>query len=381
MAWVIERHGSKGVGYMACYRDPKGTQRSAGTFPTRRAAHRAATREELKVNDGQWHDATLGKVTFKTYVDTVWLPSRHIEASTLAAYQSYLNKQFFPFFGPMRIGKVLPPTSRTGSPPPPPTGSPPSSIRKYHMMLHSVFKRAVRDRIITFNPCAETELPKVVAKRRRTLTPDEYQRLLTAVPDRYRLMVQTAIETGLRWGELIALRPRHLGLLHGALTVEETIVEVPLRAAPNRQRMITKAYPKDNEPRTIGLRPELLTTHIRERGIGSNDLLFATRDRTPISRNTFRTRAWTPAVITSGIDFNVRIHDLRHAHASWLFAGGLRPQIRHGPHGPHANPNHPEIPPRPPRRRQTKHRRLHPHRRPNRMTPRNARDLDTRRSG
>ena len=43
---------------------------------------------------------------------------------------------------------------------------------------------------------------------------------------------------------------------------------------------------------------------------------------TPISRNTFRTRVWLPAVRASDVDFNVRIHDLRHAHASWLLAGG-----------------------------------------------------------
>ena len=43
---------------------------------------------------------------------------------------------------------------------------------------------------------------------------------------------------------------------------------------------------------------------------------------TPISRNTFRTRVWLPAVEASGIDFGVRVHDLRHAHASWLLAGG-----------------------------------------------------------
>jgi site-specific recombinase XerD len=31
---------------------------------------------------------------------------------------------------------------------------------------------------------------------------------------------------------------------------------------------------------------------------------------------------WLPAVKASGLDFNVRMHDLRHAHASWLLAGG-----------------------------------------------------------
>jgi site-specific recombinase XerD len=50
--------------------------------------------------------------------------------------------------------------------------------------------------------------------------------------------------------------------------------------------------------------------------------LFATRAGTPISRNTFRTRVWRPAIKASGIDFDVRVHDLRHAHASWLLAGG-----------------------------------------------------------
>ena len=37
---------------------------------------------------------------------------------------------------------------------------------------------------------------------------------------------------------------------------------------------------------------------------------------------TFRTRIWLPAIKASGVDFDVRVHDLRHAHASWLLAGG-----------------------------------------------------------
>jgi integrase len=326
MAWVKTRTTDDGdKRFVGCYRDPDGRQRSAGTYSSRRAAERAAHREEVKVRDGQWHDTSRGEITFRDYVDTVWLPSRQIEASSLAAYQSYLNKHFYPFLGKKQIGKILPSdvqrwvTTATAG------GLAPASVRKYHTMLHSVFKRAVRDRIITFNPREETELPKVVTTRARTLTPAEYWRLVNAIPEQHRLMVQVAIETGLRWGELIALRPRHVDLERGRLTVTETIVEVPLRAAPNGERMIVKPYPKDNEPRAMGLSPELLeqlTAHIQDRGLGRGDLLFATRDGTPISRNTFRTRVWAPAVKASGIDFNVRIHDLRHAHASWLLAGG-----------------------------------------------------------
>lgn len=36
----------------------------------------------------------------------------------------------------------------------------------------------------------------------------------------------------------------------------------------------------------------------------------------------FRTRVWLPRLAAAGLGFHVRIHDLRHAHASWLLAGG-----------------------------------------------------------
>ena len=204
-------------------------------------------------------------------------------------------------------------------------GLAPRSIQKYHMLLHSIFERAVRDQMILINPCAHTELPKIIKRKTRTLTPDEFGRLIAAVPESHRLMVSTVIETGLRWGELIAIRPRHIDFLRRTLTVEETIIEVSRKNSPTGERMIVKPYPKDNEPRTFGVRPGWLdevAEHIRLRGIGRDELLFSTEVGTPISRNTFRSRIWLPAVEASGIDFLVRIHDLRHAHASWLLAGG-----------------------------------------------------------
>ncbi len=163
----------------------------------------------------------------------------------------------------------------------------------------------------------------MVKKQARTLTPVEYRRLIDAIPEQHRLMIQVAFESGLRCVKLIALRPRHLDLDHGRLTVTETIVEVPLRAAPNGQRMYVKPYPKDSEPRALGLYPELLDQLARAHRMGSARTICCSRPGpAPRSPATPSAPAWTPAVRASGVDYNVRIHYLRHAHASWLLAGG-----------------------------------------------------------
>ena len=326
MAWIKTRVTDTGTKrFIGCYRDPEGRTRSAGTYPSRRAAERAANREEAKVRDGAWHDHSRGQITFATYVETIWLPSKHVETSTLAAYRSYLDKHFIPTFGTRAMGKILPTEIQRWVSTATETGLSPASVRKYHTMLSSIFERAVIDQIVTFNPCTHTELPKIIKKKTRTLTVDEYDAILTALPAQHRLMIETAINTGLRWGELIALKPRHLDLSQATLSVEETIVEVSIKNSPTGHRMLTKAYPKDNEPRTMGLPPDLvdqLRSAITARRLGPDDLLFATREGTPISRNTFRTRTWLPAITAAGLEHDVRVHDLRHAHASWLLAGG-----------------------------------------------------------
>jgi site-specific recombinase XerD len=46
-----------------------------------------------------------------------------------------------------------------------------------------------------------------------------------------------------------------------------------------------------------------------------------------ISRDWFRTTVWLPALIAAEIQTQVRMHDLRHAHASWLLAGGADLQV------------------------------------------------------
>ncbi len=127
--------------YTALYRDPSGQQRSAGTFTSERAALRAGRRAESRVEAGGWIDQSSGRITFRDYVETVWLPSRHVEVSTMAGYRSYLDKHFLPFFGRRAMADILPSTVQDWVTAAAASGLSPTSVAKYHVMLHSVFKR------------------------------------------------------------------------------------------------------------------------------------------------------------------------------------------------------------------------------------------------
>ena len=149
MAYVVERKRNDGTTrFLACYRDPEGRVRSAGTHPTRRAAERAAHREEQKVLAGSWRDAALGAVSFRDYVENNWLPSKHIEPTTKAAYVSNLNRHFYPFLGKKLMYQITGSLVQDWVTQAAAEGLSPRSIGKYHTMRHSIFKRAVRDQLM-----------------------------------------------------------------------------------------------------------------------------------------------------------------------------------------------------------------------------------------
>jgi len=57
----------------------------------------------------------------------------------------------------------------------------------------------------------------------------------------------------MRWGELIALQPRHIDFLRRTVIVKETIVEVSKHSGTG-ERMIIKPHPKDDESFATSLR-------------------------------------------------------------------------------------------------------------------------------
>lgn len=119
--------------------------------------------------------------------------------------------------------------------------------------------------------------PAVAMKRRRIITPAQFTAIYDAIPTRQlRLLVETDIETGLRWGELIELRKNDIDWTTGVLTVSRVAGELSGAFTPDGQRFFVKAYPKDTEWRAGTLlthSADQLGEHVA--ALRANDLLFS----------------------------------------------------------------------------------------------------------
>jgi Phage integrase, N-terminal SAM-like domain len=99
---------------MGVYLDPAGRARSAGTFDSKRVALHEARAAEAAIESGSWIDPSLGKITFRDYVEQHWWSSRHLELTTKASDRGYLDKHFLPFFGEMPMRMITPSTVQPG---------------------------------------------------------------------------------------------------------------------------------------------------------------------------------------------------------------------------------------------------------------------------
>lgn len=327
MAYIRERRLKDGtIRFYARYLGTDGSYHEQGGFSSRRDAEKAAARLEVDAGRGEWASPAASRATFADYVEKwYWPTTAHLEVSTRAAYRYYLDKHFIPRFGRLPMRRITPAVVQSWVNDASASKLSARSVVKYHKLLHRIFARAVIDRVVPFNPCSHNELPKVVVKPKEIITVEQFEAILNGVSERYRMMVLLAIETGLRWGELIALRPVDVSFTTRTVTVRRTVVEVARKNSPSGERCFIKDYPKDDEQRRVQIEKATcgkLREHMVAYGVRDTDLLFTSVADTPISRNNFRTKVWLPAVQAADLGRNVTFHNLRAAHASWLLAGG-----------------------------------------------------------
>lgn len=197
------------------------------------------------------------------------------------------------------------------------------SILHAHRLLHEAFDRAIRWGLLAKNPCDAVETPKAERPQMQVWTPDQAKQFLSvARSNRYYTAFVLALDTGMRQGEILALRWEDIDLEHGYLNVKRTDYRG-----------------KINEPKTargrrgIALLPhtlQVLKIHKAHQAeermfLGGdycdNDLVIAKNDGTPLRARSLNNH-WYKLLKQSVLP-RIRFHDLRHTHASMMAAAGV----------------------------------------------------------
>ncbi len=187
-------------------------------------------------------------------------------------------------------------------------------IRAYGV-LASILDGAVDDRRILSNPARGVDLPRKGRKAHIYLSHDQVHDL--AAEAKHGTLVLVLAYCGLRWGEAVGLRVKHLDMLKRRFRVEENAVEVGGK--------IEVGTPKNHKKRSVPF-PRFLTEPLAVQceGKGREDLVFPGEDggymrSTRVQEN--RGGWFTGAVKRSGVP-RITPHDLRHTAASFAVSAG-----------------------------------------------------------
>jgi integrase len=197
-----------------------------------------------------------------------------------------------------------------------------------HRIVHVMLKHACQWGIVPRNIADMLDAPRVRAREIEVLTPDQVRSALEALRGQSLYVIAAgALATGLRRGELLALRWQDVDLDGATLRVEQALEET------TRGGLIFKAPKTRHGRRTVTLPPSTVTLLREHRkaqaelrlqlGLGkapADALLFGDWDGSPRSPRAL-THQWRVTMQKAGL--KPTFHSLRHTHASILIAAGL----------------------------------------------------------
>jgi integrase len=199
------------------------------------------------------------------------------------------------------------------------SGAHPSSVRNAILPLRVIFRRAIRDELVTVNPTREVDLPAVRGKRDRIATPEQARELIDTLPRADRVLWGLAFYAGLRRGELLALRWGDVDVDAGRISVERAWCSHSQTFTPPKSAAGRRVIPAASELRRLLLEHRLLA------GAASRDadeLVITGRFAgVPASASQVNKRAgdaWRAAELDA-----LTLHEARHTYASLMIAAGV----------------------------------------------------------
>jgi len=264
-----------------------------------------------------------------------------VSGKTYERYAELANNFLIPEFGQVRLSRLTPAQiqasyakwSMEGRRDGKPGGLSPLTRRHIHRVLRSALTRAVELQIIARNPSdpLRKTLPKVERREMKTLSDDQTNSLLGILSDsRLYWPCLIAVAAGMRRGEILALRWKHVDFDQETVRVVESLEQTKktLRfKTPKTDRFRSIVLPSYAVRELKRLKKEqaeaLLALGVRQTG---ETLVCGRADGEP-----HQPRSLThefAAFMASRKDLpRIRFHDLRHTHATQLLSAGVHPKV------------------------------------------------------
>ena len=263
-----------------------------------------------------------------------WLTSieHRIRPKTYVDYSSTVRLHIVPRLGHIRLDKLTPDHIDRAWTDMMRDGASANVVKYAHLRLTKALSNAVKRNLVLRNVCQAVSPPRANGKELHPPDAEAIHRILEAARStEYYEALYTAFYTGLRRGEVLALKWRDLDLDMATISVNrsvyrgkggESIYQEPKTAKGRRLVSLT--------PSTV-----LMLRSLRERQqahgllwgyiVNEDSQVFRYHDGSPILPRSF-SGAFTKIMRRAGLE-GYRLHDARHAHATLMLRQGVHPKI------------------------------------------------------
>ena len=302
---------------------------------TRKEAERVLADLVKRQHDGDYR--TPERITLGTYLTERWLPAKRsqLRPSTFDSYERNVRNHVLPALGALPLQRITPEdldalyaellqSGKRGG-----NGLSPKTVRYVHSIIRKALSDAMRKGSVIRNVADLADPPKLSASPKaqlRVWSPAELLHFLGRA-DGHRLHAAffLSANTGMRRGEVLGVRWSDVDLDRARLSVQQAIVNVAYRLEISSVKTAAGRRTIDLDPRTIAVLRSWRKQQLEERMLAGlrpdpTGLVFAQPDGSPIHPDYF-SQSFDRLVARSGLP-RIRLHDLRHTHATILLITG-----------------------------------------------------------
>ena len=308
-----------------------GTKRRSFYGKTREAVHKQLVVAMKARQDGV--PVPPQRESVQTFVKG-WLEASRssVRPTTWDKYRRDLELHVLPFIGGVPLSRLSPQHLQRLYGEMLEAGLSARSVLHVHAVIHRVLAQAMRWGVVGRNVADLVDLPQTDRSNWQVLDAAQVRLLLKAAEgDPLEALYVLAVTTGMRQGELLALRWRDADLERGTLTVNGTLNRIGGGWSIGE--------PKTSRSRRLVVLPEVGRAALQRHRVAQvewrlragtcwqeNGLVFTTAIGTPLEPGNVLRRSYRPLLERAGLP-PVRFHDLRHTAATLLLGQGVHPKI------------------------------------------------------